>query len=523
MKLSARNNEIRMLEGPLLGKVFLFALPLMVTNLLQMLYSAADMVIAGMSGVEGAIGSIGTCGAMINFILNIFSGFAIGTNVVVARNIGRGDKEATERSVHTSLVMAALFGAICAGVGLLVNRPILKLLGDEGHVLELATLYTRIYFCGAPFLAVSNYMIAILRAKGDTRTPLFILTGTGLLNVCMNLLFVVVLHRSVDGVAYATLIANAANVVLLGIVLMRDPGWCRVSLKKLRIDLAAMKEIIRDGLPAGVQGMLFSLSNMLIQSTIIGLNNAACPGGSSIIDGNAAATNLEGFAYVATNSVYQASVTFTSQHHGARKYRRIGHAVLLLRDRDGGDRGGRDPAAVPASAARPVHSERRPACAGDRLYALLYHAGAVHAAGVYGGRLGRAARARQVDAVHRDLADRLVRAAARMDLSDLPAEPDAVDGVSELSDHLGADRADALHGVDDRAKELYAPLAGTYALAGNGRLNPAIPAGPFAKTVFFMPQRPADLPLPLPAVGLSPPQNRTKKDRPAGRSFFIPL
>ena len=324
MKAFAKSKDINMLEGPLLGKVFLFALPLMLTNLLQMLYSAADMIIAGMSGVEGAIGSIGTCGAMINFILNIFSGFAIGTNVVVARSIGRGDPEETSKSVHTSLVMAALFGVICAVVGLFASRPILKLLGDEGHVLELASLYTRIYFAGAPFLAVSNYMIAILRAKGDTRTPLFILSGTGLLNVCMNLFFVLVLHRSVDGVAYATVIANAANVILLGIVLMRDTGWCRLELKKLRIDRAAMKEIIRDGLPAGVQGMLFSLSNMLIQSTIIGLNNAACPGGSSIIDGNAAATNLEGFAYVATNSVYQASVTFTSQHHGARKYKRIG-------------------------------------------------------------------------------------------------------------------------------------------------------------------------------------------------------
>ncbi len=324
MKPFAKSKDIQMLEGPLLGKVFLFALPLMATNLLQMLYNAADMIVAGMSGVEGAIGSIGTCGAMINLILNIFSGFAIGTNVVVARNIGRGDREATSASVHTSLVMATLFGVVCTGVGLLVSRPILKLLGDEGHVLELASLYTRIYFCGAPFLAISNYMIAILRAKGDTRTPLYVLTGTGLLNVGMNLFFVLVLHRSVDGVAYATVIANVANVILLGIVLMRDTGWCKLEFKKLRIEREAMKEIIRDGLPAGVQGALFSLSNMLIQSTIIGLNNAACPGGSSIIDGNAAATNLEGFAYVATNSVYQASVTFTSQHHGARKYKRIG-------------------------------------------------------------------------------------------------------------------------------------------------------------------------------------------------------
>ena len=313
-----------MLEGPLLGKVFLFALPLMATNLLQMLYNAADMIVAGMSGVDGAIGSIGTCGAMINLILNIFSGFAIGTNVVVARNIGRGDEEATRRSVHTSLVMAALFGVICAVIGFFAAHPLLKLLGDEGHVLELATLYTRIYFAGAPFLAISNYMIAIFRARGDTRTPLIVLTATGFLNVCMNLLFVLVFGMSVDGVAYATVIANVANVVVLGIVMLRDPGWCRLELRKLRITGTSMREIIRDGLPAGVQGALFSLSNMLIQSTIIGINNAQDAHGSSVIDGNAAATNLEGFAYVATNSVYQAAVTFTSQHHGARKYKRIG-------------------------------------------------------------------------------------------------------------------------------------------------------------------------------------------------------
>jgi len=326
MKKTGRN-EINMLEGPLLGKVFLFALPLMATNLLQMLYNAADMIVAGMSGVEGAIGAIGTTGAMINLILNIFSGFAIGTNVVVARNIGRGDEEATSRSVHTSLVMALLFGGICTAVGLFISRPLLSLLGDEGHILDLASLYTRIYFAGTPFLAVSNYMIAILRAKGDTRTPLYVLTGTGLLNVGMNLFFVLVLNMSVDGVAYATLIANAMNVLILGIVMMRDTGWCRLELKKLRIDRTAMRDILRDGLPAGVQGALFSLSNMLIQSTIIGLNNAACPGGSAVIDGNAAATNLEGFAYVATNSVYQASVTFTSQHHGARKYKRVGSVM----------------------------------------------------------------------------------------------------------------------------------------------------------------------------------------------------
>lgn len=313
-----------MLEGPLLGKVFLFALPLMATNLLQMLYNAADMIVAGMSGVEGAIGSIGTTGAMINLILNIFSGFAIGTNVVVARNIGRGDEEATRRAVHTSLIMALIFGTVCMGIGLFIARPLLKLLGDQGHILDLATLYTRIYFAGTPFMAVSNYMIAILRAKGDTRTPLYVLTATGLLNVGLNLFFVLVMKMSVDGVAYATVLSNVMNVIVLAVVMLRDTGWCRLEWKRLKLDRVAMRDILRDGLPAGVQGALFSLSNMLIQSTIIGINNTMDPGGSSIIDGNAAATNLEGFVYVATNSVYQAAVTFTSQHHGARKYQRIG-------------------------------------------------------------------------------------------------------------------------------------------------------------------------------------------------------
>ena len=316
-----------MLEGPLLGKVFLFAVPLMVTNMLQVFYNAADMVVAGLSGVEGAIGSIGTTTAMINLILNIFMGFSVGTNVVVARNLGKKDPEAVSASVHSSLIVGLITGGACALIGFFISRPVLALLGDVGHILDLASLYTRIYFAGVPFIALSNYLIAIFRAKGDTTTPLMILSATGLMNVLMNLFFVLVCGMSVDGVALATVLANVASSVWLGLKLMRDSGPCRLDLKKLRLDRSAVREIIRDGLPAGVQGALFSLSNMLIQSTIIGFNNRLCPGGSDIIDGNAAASNLEGFAYVATNSVYQASVTFTSKNFGAGKYRRIGSVM----------------------------------------------------------------------------------------------------------------------------------------------------------------------------------------------------
>ena len=313
-----------MLHGPLLKKVFSFALPLMFTNLLQTLYNAADMVIAGMSGVEGAIGSIGTTNAMINLFINLFMGFSVGTNVVVARNIGKGDKEATQKAVHTSLVMGFLLGIICGIAGVVLSAPILRLLGDEGHVLDLACLYTRIYFLGAPFLALSNYLIAILRARGDTRTPLYILSGTGLLNVGLNLFFVLACGMSVDGVAIATVISTAVSVLLLALRLMREEGWCRLELKLLKIDKDAMKEIIRDGLPAGIQGALFSLSDMIIQSSIISLNNTYCPNSSDIIDGNAAATSIEGFLYVATNSFCQAAVTFMSQNYGAERYDRIG-------------------------------------------------------------------------------------------------------------------------------------------------------------------------------------------------------
>lgn len=315
-------------EGRLLPKIILFVLPLMITNLLQVLYSAADMIVVGMSNVEGAIGAIGTTTAMINLIINIFMGFSVGTNVVVARSIGSRDRDAAEKAIHTSLLLSLILGGVCAGIGLFISRPILALLGDEGHVLDLASLYTQIYFAGVPFIAATNYLIAIFRAKGDTRTPLIVLTASGLCNVGLNLFFVLVCKMSVDGVSLATVIANAVSAVVLTCVLMRDPGYCHFSFRKLGIDRLALRDIIRIGLPAGIQGALFSLSNMLIQSSIIKINNTVCPGGSDIIDGNAAGNSLENFVYTSTNSVYQASVTFTSQHYGAGKIKRIGKVML---------------------------------------------------------------------------------------------------------------------------------------------------------------------------------------------------
>lgn len=312
-----------LLHGPLLGKIFAFVLPLVVTNLLQNLYNAADMIVVGLSNVDGAIGSIGTTTAMISAVINLFMGFAVGSSVMVARAIGERNERKTSNAVHTSMLVGLVSGLFTMVLGLLMSRRMLILLGDKGHILELADLYTRIYFMGVPFIAMTNFLIAVFRAKGDTKTPLVVLTLTGLLNVGLNLLFVLAFHMSVDGVALATAIANFASMVALGWILHNDEGWCRLQFSRIRLEKYSLKGIIYNGLPAGIQGVLFSLSNMLIQSNIIAINNRLCPGGSDIIDGNAAGASIESFAYVSTNSVCQAAVTFTSQHYGAHMVKRI--------------------------------------------------------------------------------------------------------------------------------------------------------------------------------------------------------
>lgn len=319
-----RSKSDNLLEGALLPKIIRFVVPLILTNLLQMLYNAADMIVVGMSPVEGALGAIGTTGAMISLIVNIFIGFSVGANVVVARWIGAGEEENTRLSVHTAMFTSILAGVIGCVLGQLVCRPLLILLGDEGHILDLAVLYSRIYFAGVPFMSITNFCIAILRAKGDTKTPLYVLSLSGLVNVLLNLFFVLACDMSVDGVSLATALSNVLSAVILVWKLCREDSWCRFELRKLRLHMRSFLDILYVGIPAAIQSALFSISNMLIQSSIIGINNTLYPGGSAVIDGNAAAGNLEGFCYTATNSVYQASVTFTSQHYGAGKLKRIG-------------------------------------------------------------------------------------------------------------------------------------------------------------------------------------------------------
>ena len=319
-----------MTEGPLFGKILLFVLPMMATNLLQVAYNAADMMIVSLSYEANSVGAIGMTGPFINLVLNLFMGFSIGANVVIARHIGAKEGDRASKVVHTSLLLALILGVVGCIIGLNISRPVLSAMGVDGNLLDLATTYTYVYFLGAPFVALTNYAVAIFRAKGDTKTPLYVLTVSGLVNVVFNLFFVLVLGMAVEGVAIATVISNAISAAALIICLSRGRDDCRFEFKKLRIEKRALRDIIRIGFPAGIQGALFSFSNMMIQSSVLRVNDILAPGSvyEPVVDGNAAVSNLNGFIYTATNSVCQASIAFTSQNVGANKYNRIKKVML---------------------------------------------------------------------------------------------------------------------------------------------------------------------------------------------------
>ncbi len=314
-------------EGRVFLKLLWFVLPIVATNLLQTFYNAADMMVVSLSKEgQNAVGAIGTTNSFIHLIVNIFIGFSVGANVVVAREIGARNKERTQNAVHTSLIMAAIFGVAGMGIGLAIARPVMQAMGNTDRLLTLSVRYTYFYFAGVPFLALTNFLMAIFRAKGDAKTPLIVLMLAGLLNVGLNLFFVLVLDMSVEGVAIATALSNVASTVVLLIKLQRDKDDTTFSWKRLKIDRKAFRDMLVNGVPAGLQGALFALSNMFIQSSIVKMDKRLKPAGAidtPVVNGNAAATNLEGFVYTAMNSVYQGAITFTSQNVGARKPHRV--------------------------------------------------------------------------------------------------------------------------------------------------------------------------------------------------------
>lgn len=323
---NVKRRKIDFTEGKIFFKLLRFILPIVATNLLQTFYNAADMMVVSLSHEENAVGAIGVTGSFISLIVNVFIGFSVGANVIVAQRIGAKDKERTQNAVHTAILMAVIFGVVGMMLGIAVSRPILRAMGNHGNLLDLAVRYTYIYFLGVPFLALTNYLIAIFRAKGDSKTPLIVLSLAGLLNVGLNLFFVLVVGLSVEGVAIATSMANLVSFIALIIKLRSGQDYTAFSFRKLRIEKEAFKDIVINGVPAGIQGALFSLSNLLIQSSIVKVNNSLVPEGTEyapVINGSAAASNIEGFIYMSMNAVYQGAITVTSQNIGAKKTYRV--------------------------------------------------------------------------------------------------------------------------------------------------------------------------------------------------------
>ena len=312
----SKKYEIDMIHGPLLGKILLFTLPLMASSILQLLFNAADIIVVGRYAGSDALAAVGSTGALINLLTNMFIGFSVGANVLVARYYGAGKPDEVSETVHTSVMLSIIGGVLLAVIGIIFASPLLELMGTPENVLPLAALYVRIYFAGMPVILLYNYGSAILRAIGDTKRPLYYLAIAGVLNIILNLILVIVFEMSVAGVALATIISQTLSAVLVIRCLMHTEGGCHLDLHQLKIHTNKLWKILQLGLPAGLQGSIFSLSNVLIQSSVNSF-------GAIAMAGNSAAANIEGFTYVAMNSFYQAAITFVSQNMGAMEFKRI--------------------------------------------------------------------------------------------------------------------------------------------------------------------------------------------------------
>lgn len=297
-------------------KMLRFAVPLMLSSILQLLFNAADVVVVGKFAGDDALAAVGCTGSLINLLINLFMGLSVGANVMVARHFGAKRESELKKSVHTSMLLSVLGGLLLTGVGVFFTEGILELMETPAEVLPLAALYLRIYFMGMVPNMIYNFGSAILRAIGDTKRPMYFLALAGVVNVCLNLIFVIVLSWGVAGVAVATVISQTISAVLVVICLLRERGAIRLNLKELKIDKKELLAILRIGIPAGLQGCIFSLSNVVIQKSVNGF-------GKVTVSGNSAASNLEGFVYVSMNAFHQATLSFMSQNYGAGRYDRL--------------------------------------------------------------------------------------------------------------------------------------------------------------------------------------------------------
>ena len=320
-KKNKKSYEIDMCNGPLFGKMLIFTLPLMLSGILQLLFNAADVIVVGRFAGNEALAAVGSTGALTNLLVNLFIGLSVGANVLVARYYGAKAQDEVSQTVHTSVMISLLGGVFLAIIGIALARPLLLLMDTPENVIEHSVLYMRIYFLGMPVMLLFNFGSAILRAIGDTRRPLFYLTIAGIVNVCLNLWFVIGFHMGVAGVALATILAQCVSTALILRCLLQSDGCFRLQLSRLQINWDKFGKIAAIGLPAGIQGSLFSISNVLIQSSVNSF-------GAIAMAGNTAGANVEGFVYTAMNSVHQTAVSFTSQNLGGRRFERINKILV---------------------------------------------------------------------------------------------------------------------------------------------------------------------------------------------------
>ncbi len=312
--------DLDMTNGPLFGKILKMSIPLMLTGLLQLLYNAADVIVVGQFAGETSLAAVGSTSSLISLLVNLFMGMSQGAGVIVAQFLGAKAKRRVKETVQTSIILSIFLGFFVGILGFFISKPLLMLMGTPASVLPKAALYVKIYFLGLPGLMVYNFCSSILRAAGDTKRPLYILSATGIVNVLLNLFLVITFHLDVAGVAIATITAQYLSAIAALTLLLRTKQDYRLTLSGLTFNKSLFTQIVKYGIPIGVQGSFFSLSSIVIQSSVNSL-------GSTVMAGSAAAGNIEGFLFVICDAAAQSALTFTSQNVGAGKPERVNRVL----------------------------------------------------------------------------------------------------------------------------------------------------------------------------------------------------
>lgn len=318
---ASKKDYSNMVSGPTFLKMIIFSVPVILSGILQLLFNACDIIVVGNFAGDASLAAVGSTSSLINLFTNLFIGLSVGSNVLIAHFVGSNDKSKVSLTVHTSIVLAIICGVFLSVAGFIFANPILKLMGSPDDVIMLATLYLKIYFLGMPALLIYNFGAAILRAVGNTKHPLYFLTISGVLNILLNLLLVICFSMGVAGVAIATVVSEYLSAALIIWYLSEKSEELKLTRSDLKIDPYILKRVIAIGIPAGLQGTIFSLSNVVIQSAINSF-------GSDVVAGNSATMNIEGFVYMAMNAIYQTAITFVGQNYGAGKKKRVLRCTL---------------------------------------------------------------------------------------------------------------------------------------------------------------------------------------------------